>query len=182
MSGFEILPSVAREAIRARLQQRAAALPAAEGDLAIARPVFVTLRARGELRGCIGCLEAVQTDLIAETADRACAAAFDDPRFEPVSERELDLCTIEVSVLCEPEPVRDPGLLDPARYGVVVGDAVGRRGVLLPGIAGIEDPSLQLTIARRKAGISADAPVQLWRFEVVKLLESSPPSHSSSGS
>jgi AMMECR1 domain-containing protein len=66
------LPEVAREAIRAHLEGRSPT-PSAEpvGELATPAPVFVTLRQQGELRGCIGELEAHCADLIKETADRA---------------------------------------------------------------------------------------------------------------
>ncbi len=166
MDTLDGLPAVAREAILARLDRRSPVLPAAHGILSRRRAVFVTLRIDGELRGCIGSLEAMHDDLVEETADRACAAAFEDPRFAPIHRDELEHCQIEVSVVGDLEPIDDPRKLDPARYGVVVADAPGRRGVLLPGIPGIETPSRQIAIAMRKAGIPSEAQVRLWRFEV----------------
>ena len=52
--------------------------------------------------------------------------------------------------------------------GVVVRDALGRQGLLLPDIPGIENAALQVDLARRKAGIDPDATVRLSRFEVSK--------------
>ncbi len=63
--------------------------------------VFVTLTKHGELRGCIGTIMPV-SPLVQAVASNAVAAAFGDPRFEPVEEAEFaDLC-IEVSLLSVP--------------------------------------------------------------------------------
>lgn len=161
------LPRVARRAIEAWVT--------AGEQLAMAEPtlpssgVFVTLRDRaGRLRGCVGSLEPKRPDLLSETARSAVLAATRDPRFAPVMPAELDELSIEVSVLAPAERVRDMGDLDPARYGVVVRDAEGRQGLLLPEVPGIDSAALQVEIARRKAGIPPDIPVTLSRFEVFK--------------
>ncbi|MEJ5309899.1 MAG: AmmeMemoRadiSam system protein A [Anaerolineae bacterium] len=66
---------------------------------------FVTLRTRhGDLRGCIGSLEA-RRPLVEDVRENAIAAAFRDPRFPPVKAAELPNLTIEVSVLTKPEPL-----------------------------------------------------------------------------
>lgn len=62
---------------------------------------FVTLTIHGELRGCIGALEAYQP-LIEDVREHAIAAALKDPRFPPVSENELSRIHIEVSRLTSP--------------------------------------------------------------------------------
>jgi hypothetical protein len=70
---------------------------------------FVTLKHKGKLRGCIGSLSA--SDPLAEGVRRnAINAAFHDPRFSPLTEKELGQVEIEVSVLTEPQPLafRDP--------------------------------------------------------------------------
>jgi MEMO1 family protein len=65
---------------------------------------FVTLKLRGQLRGCIGNLTA--TDPLAEGVRRnAINAAFHDPRFSPLTEQELTRVEIEVSILTEPQPL-----------------------------------------------------------------------------
>lgn len=64
------------------------------------RGCFVTLRRQGELRGCIGLIEPVESLLLA-IRDNAVAAAR-DPRFAPVEEFELDDLEIEISVLTVP--------------------------------------------------------------------------------
>ncbi len=157
----------AREAIRARLEGRPPRPPPV--TLAPAA-VFVTLKKGGELRGCMGALEPRSRDLVRETMDRAVTAAFEDPRFPPLAPDELKRCSIEVTVLGQPEPA---GLedLDPARFGVEVSDAEGRRAVLLPGIPGLATAAAQVEAARRKAGIPAGAPVVLRRFSAVTVEE-----------
>ena len=62
---------------------------------------FVTLTVHGELRGCIGTLEAYQP-LVDDVCEHAVAAALEDPRFPPVRENELDRIHIEVSRLTPP--------------------------------------------------------------------------------
>ncbi len=65
---------------------------------------FVTLKIRGQLRGCIGNLTSTETVL--EGVNRnAMNAAFHDPRFSPLSRDELGRTEIEVSILTEPQPL-----------------------------------------------------------------------------
>jgi len=65
---------------------------------------FVTLTIGGELRGCIGALEAHQP-LVDDVREHAIAAALEDPRFRPVDETELNRIRIEVSRLTAPRPL-----------------------------------------------------------------------------
>ncbi|HHH19336.1 MAG TPA: AmmeMemoRadiSam system protein A [Campylobacterales bacterium] len=64
--------------------------------------VFVTLRQQGHLRGCIGSLVAHRS-LLDDVVHNAKAAAFSDPRFQPLSSTELNTTDIEVSLLSSPE-------------------------------------------------------------------------------
>jgi AmmeMemoRadiSam system protein A len=165
------LPRVARQAIALHLSQRRA--DARDPNTALPRlPVFVTLRERGgSLRGCVGSLTAVESDVVRETARSAVLAATRDPRFPPVSGRELDALRIEVSVLLPDEAVSGVEELDPSRYGVIVRDLSGRHGLLLPEVPGVRDADAQVAAARRKAGIPASATIELRRFEVRKFSE-----------
>ncbi len=166
-----LLPGVARQAIAAFVRGAVAAT-VRSGPPA---PVFVTLRAPdGSLRGCIGSTRAITASVTEETARSAVLAASRDPRFPQVVEQEVAALQLEVSVLLPPEPVASLSELAPDRYGVIVREPVGKRqGLLLPGIDGIHDAGTQVTIARRKAGLDADAPVELSRFEVLKFFEAS---------
>jgi len=73
-------------------------------DLAQVGATFVTLRSDGDLRGCIGTVDAWRP-LADDVRANAVAAAFRDPRFPPLRRDELVQVTIEVSVLNPSEPV-----------------------------------------------------------------------------
>ena len=66
--------------------------------------VFVTLKINSNLRGCIGTLSG-HAPLVQEVRTYALHAAFDDPRFGPLTAEELERVTIEVSVLTQPQPL-----------------------------------------------------------------------------
>ena len=164
---MEDLPAVARRSIAAALDGIPGCPPPGVGPLAGRRAAFVTLRGPdGSLRGCIGTLTPQDRDVVAETWRMARQAALHDPRFDPVHPSELPDLRIEVSVLHPPEPVDSTADLDPSRYGVIVNGRGGRRGVLLPGIEGVDTPEQQVAIARRKAGLDPEDPVVLERFRV----------------
>ena len=126
---------------------------------------FVSLKKGGRLRGCIGTLQPVQPTLALEIVENAVSAATKDPRFEPLTLEELDHVNISVDVLSVPEPVSGPEDLDPSKYGVIVKSG-WRKGVLLPDLPGVNSAREQVGIARQKAGIGENEPVQLERFEV----------------
>ena len=128
---------------------------------------FVSLKKDGALRGCIGTILPVTESLGEEIWRNAVSACSEDPRFSPVTADELDSLVYSVDVLTEPEPIASDEMLDPKRYGVIV-ESRGRRGLLLPDLAGVDTVAEQLSIACRKGGISPDEPVKLWRFEVVR--------------
>lgn len=164
------LPSLARRAIREALKGRRRPPEELEvaGELLRQGCVFVTLHERsGRLRGCIGTLDPQQPDLARETWANAVSAALQDPRFASLREEELDAIQVSVTLLGPLERVRDLSALNPAEFGVVVSSYDGRRGVLLPGIAGIETAAQQVLIARRKGGIDSDEDIRLERFPAV---------------
>jgi uncharacterized protein len=66
------------------------------------RATFVTIKIKGELRGCIGHLRAVQ-ELHKEVIENSVAAAFFDPRFSGLRKEEVSKIHIEISVLSYPE-------------------------------------------------------------------------------
>ncbi|HEY8911229.1 MAG TPA: AMMECR1 domain-containing protein, partial [Desulfosporosinus sp.] len=75
-----------------------------------------------------------------------------------------------VDVLGELEKIGGADDLDPWRYGVVVRH--GRKsGLLLPHLEGVDTVAEQVSIAKQKAGISAEESVELWRFEVKRHYE-----------
>lgn len=129
--------------------------------------VFVSIKKHSRLRGCIGTISPVTENVFHEVAENAISAATRDPRFPPVTPDELDELEISVDVLSSPEPVRDASFLDPSSYGVIVRSG-GKTGILLPDLEGIESAADQVSVARKKAGIGADEPVELFRFRVVR--------------
>ncbi len=127
--------------------------------------VFVSIKKHGDLRGCIGTIEATQTNVGMEIVHNAVAACSRDPRFLPITDDELHHLTYSVDVLTEPELIGGEDELDPSRYGVIV-ECAGRRGLLLPDLEGVDSVEEQVRIARMKAGIGDDKTVKLYRFEV----------------
>jgi len=127
--------------------------------------VFVCLKVRGMLRGCIGTFQPAEKDVAAEIVRNAVSAATCDPRFACVRADELPNLEYSVDVLTAPEQVNSQADLDPKRYGVIV-KAGGRRGLLLPDLEGVDTVEEQVGIAMHKAGIPPGAPVTLFRFEV----------------
>jgi AmmeMemoRadiSam system protein A len=169
----EIL-SIARQSIEHGLHS-SRPLPVAAGDYpALAQPgaCFVTLHRHGELRGCIGSLEA-HRPLVSDVAENAYAAAFRDPRFLPLQAPELDDLVLDVSVLSKPEPMdfRDEqDLLDQIRPGIdgLIVEELPRRGTFLPSVwAGLPDKADFLRHLKMKAGLPADYwsdSIKVWRY------------------
>lgn len=94
------------------------------------RGAFVTLKKAGQLRGCIGYIEAVKP--LAETIEEmAKAAAFSDWRFNPVRTEEIPDIEIEISVLSPLSEVSDPSTIVVGTHGLIVSRG-SNRGVLLP--------------------------------------------------
>ncbi len=117
--------------------------------------VFVSLHKKSNhaLRGCIGTLEPSCTNLAEEICQNALSAAFDDPRFLPLTEKELKDLEINVDILSPPEPVKDKNSLNPKKYGLIVTNQHGRKGLLLPDI-GIDSIDEQIAICCEKGGIN----------------------------
>jgi AmmeMemoRadiSam system protein A len=123
---------------------------------------FVTLTKDGTLRGCIGSLEPRRL-LVEDVRENATAAALRDPRFPPVSARELDDLRVEVSVLSAQQPLPYDGpddLIAKLRPGVdgVVIQSGWNRATFLPQVWDkLPDPHEFLGHLCRKAMLPADA-------------------------
>jgi uncharacterized protein len=123
---------------------------------------FVTLTIGGQLRGCIGALQAYQP-LAEDVREHAIAAALEDPRFPPVESQELNAINIEVSYLTEPYPLEYSSTdelikkLHPNVDGVILSDGL-RRATFLPQVwEKIPDPANFLDNLCYKMGANADA-------------------------
>jgi AmmeMemoRadiSam system protein A len=129
--------------------------------------VFVSLHKNGRLRGCVGTIAPTTGSIASEIIQNAVSAGLKDDRFERVTDAELPYLTYKVDVLSAPEEISGPEELDVKRYGVIVTSG-HKRGLLLPNLDGVDTVEEQISIARKKAGISEREPVKLERFEVVR--------------
>ncbi len=127
--------------------------------------VFVSLKKKDQLRGCIGTFSDTTENVACEIIQNAISAATQDPRFPPVSTGELSDLEYSVDVLTAPEKISGKKLLDPKKYGVIVKSGE-RRGLLLPDLEGVDSVDEQISIASMKAGIYLGEPIELYRFEV----------------
>jgi AmmeMemoRadiSam system protein A len=174
----EILLQIARAAIARALGVQATAREDARW-LTEPGASFVTLKERGELRGCLGSLEA-RRSLLLDIKSNAVAAAFRDPRFAPVSYAELPEIRIEVSVLSPLtaiEAYREEDALArlrPHEDGVVL-EYGSHRGTFLPQVwESLPEPTDFLRQLKRKAGLPESfwsAEIRLSRYTVLKWRE-----------
>ena len=133
---------------------------------------FVTLHRRGQLRGCIGSLEAYRP-LLSDVAENAYAAAFRDPRFEPVQSEEVDSLSVDISILSAPEQLRFDSQQDllsqirPGIDGLILADGT-RRGTFLPSVwESLPTPTDFLQHLKLKAGLPGNYwsdTIKVWRY------------------
>jgi AmmeMemoRadiSam system protein A len=173
-----VLLAIARSAIGEELG-RDARPPDEHPALHSHAATFVTLKWAGDLRGCIGSLEP-RRPLGVDVRENAIAAAFRDPRFPPLSAREFDATSIEVSVLTRDEPVTAAGeeelitRLRPGVDGVIVQHGANRATFLPQVWDTIADPRAFLRALKRKAGLREDfwsPTLNVYRYTVTKWAE-----------
>jgi AmmeMemoRadiSam system protein A len=168
------LLKVARESIEYGLGHHRPLPVGAADDVALDAPgaSFVTLHRQGQLRGCIGSLEA-HRPLLADVAANAFAAAFRDPRFAQLQAGEMADLEVDVSVLSEPRAMQfrdQPDLLAQIRPGIdgLILEDQGRRGTFLPSVwDSLSTAEEFLRHLRVKAGLPADHwsdSVRVWRY------------------
>lgn len=174
----QILLCCARNAIGERFA--VPALPVLDHPrLAEPGATFVTLMQDGQLRGCIGTLEAWRP-LAEDVAKNAVAAAFHDLRFKPLAEDEFGRVCVEVSLLTPPEALPVNSEEDACRRlevyvdGVIL-EAGGRRVTFLPQVwHDLPDPHDFLRNLKLKAGLPAEGwrdDFRLQRYQVLKWKE-----------
>lgn len=155
------LLKIARETIKLYLETGKRYEPAVTDSLLKEdMGAFVTLRKRGELRGCIGHMVA-SGPLYLAVRDMAIAAATEDPRFAPMTAAELDKVDLEISVLTPMRKVADASEIKIPGNGVMV--RMGwRSGVYLPQVAdetGWSKEEFMDSLCAHKAGI----PMNAWK-------------------
>ncbi len=170
-----VLVAIAREAIAERL---GVGLVQAREEPWLAAPAasFVTLTLDEMLRGCIGSVDA-RRPLGEDVAGNARAAAFHDPRFEPLTLSEFEEVAIEVSVLSPRTPLaatseaEAAGRLRPGIDGVYL-EYAGHAATFLPQVwESLPDPVDFLAALRHKARLPSrfwDPAIRLTRYTVEK--------------
>jgi len=127
---------------------------------------FVSLHKKdGSLQGCIGTFLPTKKNVAEEVIYNSISAATQDPRFPPVTKKELPNLVYSVDILSQPKPTKKENL-DPKKYGLIVSTRDGRRGLLLPDIPGVKTVEEQIEICKRKAGIYPSENVTLQTFTV----------------
>ena len=143
---------------------------------------FVTLTQNGQLRGCIGSLQAYRP-LADDIRENACNAAFRDPRFKPLSADELPVTRVEVSLLTAAEAMQFSSEADalaqlrPDIDGIIF-SAGSHRSTFLPQVwEQLPNPADFMAHLKQKAGLPATywgSDVKLERYSVKKWNEAAP--------
>jgi len=172
------LIAIARNAIEQDLFQEKSLLVDAPW-LGQCGATFVTLTKGGQLRGCIGSLEAARA-LATDVAENALGAAFRDPRFPRLAADEWPRCEVEVSLLSAPKRIEFADAadllaqLEPGVDGVIL-EADNRRATFLPQVwESLPDKRAFLAELVKKAGLPADTRLgrcKVSRYRVAKFHE-----------
>jgi AmmeMemoRadiSam system protein A len=152
-----ILLKAARESIRSVLGE--AEIPSPDYEkfpkLNEHKGAFVTLTINGDLRGCIGYIIA-QQPLFEIVCEAARQAAFSDPRFPSLQEKELESIQIEISVLSDFKSITSYDEIEIGKHGLILEE--GGRGLLLPQVAVEHKMNREefLSAVCRKAGLYSE--------------------------
>ncbi|MDD3238096.1 MAG: AmmeMemoRadiSam system protein B [Candidatus Gastranaerophilales bacterium] len=138
---------------------------------------FVTLKTDGSLRGCIGSIIA-HRPLIADLINNASAAAFQDPRFAPLTEDEFDNLDISISLLSAPMKIEFSGEQDllqkikPFEDGIIIKDGA-HQAVYLPSVwEQLPEKVMFLNSLKQKAGLRPDyfsKTFEAYRFSAIHI-------------
>jgi len=130
----KLLLDLARKTIKARLMGMNPPDIVPESDkLKEPRGAFVTLHKNGQLRGCIGYVEPIKP-LYQAVIDMAIAAAFQDPRFPPLSKEEFNAISIEISAMSPLKKIKDVSEIQVGVHGILIKRGF-YQGLLLPQVA-----------------------------------------------
>ncbi len=178
----EILLKIARSTIANELGLGPVFEPVLEPWMQEDEATFVTLTIDGELRGCIGTVEAYRP-LLADLRSHASAAAFSDPRFSPLTPEEYPKLHVEVSVLSALEEIKfvdEADALSKIRPGVdgIVFEAGLHRSTFLPQVwEKLPDVRKFMAHLKMKAGLPPDewpGNAKLHRYTLIKWEEGKP--------
>lgn len=176
----QTLVSIARSSIHHGLQTGNPEIINVEdydSELQAIRATFVTLKIAQSLRGCIGTTEA-KYPLIKSVAEYAYAAAFNDPRFKPLSQDEFDNITLSISILTPAEPIdfkSESDLtaqLNPHIDGLII-QSSHRSATFLPAVwESLPDAEIFLSQLKIKARIPSDESLtEAYRYKAIEIQE-----------
>jgi uncharacterized protein len=178
--GKKILLDIARQSIEFGLKNRQPLtidINSYDHTLQSHYATFITLNINHQLRGCIGTLEAYQP-LIKDVADHAYAAAFQDPRFSPVTPHEIDQLDIHISILTTPEIMNinsEEDLLNqlqPSSDGLIL-ETGNHKATFLPAVwESLPDKHQFLRSLKLKAGLDANYwsdDIHFMRYQAVSI-------------
>jgi len=151
-----LLLRLAHQSIWRCLTGERVAVESPTAHLAEPRGAFTTLYVHGELRGCVGFVYPVGS-LHQTIVETACAAAFEDSRFSPLTKEEFPHLSVSISVISPLQPIRAEDV-EVGRHGLLI-SSFGSRGLLLPQVP-VEhgwDRETFLAQTCRKAGLPEDA-------------------------
>ncbi len=120
---------------------------------------FVTVHTDGHLRGCIGNILG-RGPLYVTVRDMAISSATKDPRFSPITMKDLGGIDVEISVLSKPRVIQNTDEIVLGRHGVIVSQGPFRQGVFLPQVAaetGWTKEEFLSQLCAQKAGLAPDA-------------------------
>lgn len=159
------LLTIARKTISSEFTNSKVSEENSNSNLATRSGAFVTLTINKHLRGCIGFIESVKP-LYQTVQDAAYLAAFQDYRFPPLTEKELNKIKIEISVLSEALPANSYDEIVIGKHGLIV-EEMGKKGLLLPQVATENNMNREefLSCVCNKAGL----PENLWRERFLNL-------------
>jgi AmmeMemoRadiSam system protein A len=152
----QLLLHLAHRGIESLVAGRQLSLQPASPHLAEPRGVFTTIYRHGELRGCVGYVQAV-LPLYQAVVETARASASQDTRFTPVTPEEVQHLQVSLSVLSPLRPIHAEHVTI-GKHGLIV-TMGGRRGLLLPQVP-VEHAWDRVTFLEqtcRKAGLFPDA-------------------------
>ncbi len=169
----QLMTAMARQSIESGLKSgQPLAVDKDDFDPALQEPMatFVTLKINGRLRGCIGTLRAV-SPLIESVADNARKAAFNDPRFSPLTADEYEKASLTISILSPPAAIRfesEQDLLEQLRPGVdgLIIEKGSHKATFLPAVwETLPTARAFLEQLKLKAGMAAsDMPAKAWHY------------------
>ena len=131
--------------------------------------VFVSIKKQGSLRGCIGTITPKYKNLAEEVIQNALLAASQDPRFNPIQQRELSSLIFSVDVLTPLEKIENLQGHNIKQLGLLV-QGEGKQGVLLPDLENIKSAEQQLKVCLKKGGFNSLDTYEIFRFEVKRFI------------